>query len=289
VVPLVLPGSEFWDAYIHAHEDDWQLWQSPNTFEDYQSGDNLLFVYATAGDAGNPAPYWQAREEAAEASAKWLVPAGPTEQDSWVTFCYTASDLVCHSIWVVTFGRTVSIFMRAPDGGILGGGFPSTNYETLEKLRDGVISSMTTVDVSTTYQGWVDFYLTLGAIVDAYAPHDGTTWINAPDFDRERQTTHVLICDPCPDHADHLAVADAVYQITVSDRGPWSRAWFIDYPIAWADGRYPVNLGKAGYDIKRGLFMAYNDVVKAKTGSDTYAPQPWFYENAFNRDYFRFA
>ena len=289
VTPLTLPVSPYWDVYVHAHEDDWQAWQSPNAVWDYQSGDSVLLVYTTAGDAGNPPSYWQAREDAAEASVHWLVPSGPSEGSGFVTVCYTADVAVCHPVWTRTYGRAVSVYLRAPDGGADGGGFPSTNYETLEKLRDGAIGTLTTVDGSTTYQGWADFTSTLAAVINAYAPPDDRTWVNAPDFDRDRQTTHVPGCDPCPDHADHLATADAVYDITVAAGGPWNRAWFIDYPLGYADPRYPANLDAGGYATKRGLFMAYRDALYQETGIDEYTANAWFWENAFNRCYGRVA
>ena len=84
-------------------------------------------------------------------------------------------------------------------------------------------------------------------------------------------------------------LADAVYAITIRTGAPWSRAWFVDYPIAYGDARYPANLDSAGYQLKKDLFMAYNEKFLALTGIDTYAQQPAFWENAFHRDYFRVA
>ena len=104
---------------------------------------------------------------------------------------------------------------------------------------------------------------------------------------RVAQTTHVDICPDFPDHADHLAVADAIHNITIDAGAPWSRRWYIDYPIAWADPRYPENLDAPSYEVKRALFMAYNEVQKALTGFDEYATMPWFWENCFRRNYNR--
>jgi len=283
------PPQQRWDVYVHAHEDDWQLFLSPSPYHAYQAGDNLLFIYVTAGDAGQGSSYWIARELAAEASVKAIAGTGFLEGNATATFCYTASTQVCHDIHLWTYERTVSVYMRLPDSGVNGGGFPSTGYQSLGKLRDGNISSLNAIDGSTTYNGWDDLTSTLAAIINAYAPHDSTTMINGPDFDRDRQTTHVDICPDCPDHADHLSVADAVYAITIGAGAPWSRTFYIDYPIAWADSRYPANLDSANYDIKKQLFMAYNDRQKELTGIDEYAQMPWFWENCFQRDYSRTA
>jgi len=84
-----------------------------------------------------------------------------------------------------------------------------------------------------------------------------------------------------------LAVADLVYNVTIGRSAAWSREWYIDYPICFADSRYPVNMDATQYQTKKNLFMAYNDRFKALTGVDTYAQQPTFWENCFKREYFR--
>ncbi len=178
------PSPEVWDVYVHAHQDDWQLWESPDSYNHYQAGDHLLFIYTTAGDAGQDISRWGAREQGAEASVRYIVGAGAAEASGSVNFCYTAGQQVCHSIWTWTYGDTVSVFMRVPDGGNMGGGFPSTGGQSMEKLRDGNITSMSAVDGSTTYQSWADFYSTINAIIAAHAPFDSTTRVNVPDFDR---------------------------------------------------------------------------------------------------------
>ena len=278
--------TEMWDVYVHAHQDDWQLFLSPNAYYDYQHGDHLLFVYATAGDAGLGPGWWQPREEGAKASVREIAGSGQAEGTLSGIFCHSAPADVCHTISGWTYGNSVSIFMRLPDGNVGGTGFPTTGNQSLALLRDGGISSMTAVDGSTTYDSWADFYLTVNAIIMTYTPYDSTTWVNAPDFDRVRQTSQGDACHDCPDHADHLAVADAVHTIAVDMGAPWSRAWFIDYPIGYADPRYPANLGPTDYLIKKQAFMAYNDVVFANTGSNEYTARPDFWENCFQRTYY---
>src|SRR3989454_978338 len=222
------PPAETWDVYVHAHEDDWQLFLSPNTYYDYQAGHHLLFVYVTAGDAGRGASYSGAREQASQASVQYLVGNNFPSASAFVTVCYTDTTTVCHDVWRRTLNRTVSVYMRLPDGNSDGNGFPSTQFRTLEKLRDGVIPTLSAVDNSTTYNGWRDFYLTIAAIITAYAPYDATTQVNAPDFDRVRQSFEGKTCNGCSDHPDHLAVGDAVYNFTIGAGTPWARRVFIE-------------------------------------------------------------
>jgi hypothetical protein len=51
------------DFFIHGHEDDWQIFMSPAAYRGAQNGEPIVFIYATAGDAGNADQnYWRARE-----------------------------------------------------------------------------------------------------------------------------------------------------------------------------------------------------------------------------------
>jgi len=285
--PSPPPSGPAWSVYVHAHEDDWQLFESPSSVSDYQAGNNLLFIIVTAGDAGMSPSYWQAREEATMASVQYVT--GPqTEIAKSVPFCHS-TPAVCHNVWQRSYGQTISIFMRLPDGNEDGFGWLSTGFVSLAKLRDGLILSLTAVDGSTTYGSWQDLYLTVSAIVSTYAPYDSTTTINAPDFDRTRQSFEGQNCRTCSDHSDHLAVADLIRTISIERGAPWARQWFIDYPIGWADSRYPANLNSTGYTIKRDLFMAYNERFRALTGIDAYANQKVFWENCFQRNYVRTA
>lgn len=279
------PPSTTWGVYIHAHQDDWQLFESRDAYHDYLAGDNLLIVYVTAGDAGQGAAYWQPREQAADASVIALAGSGSQGMSGNVTACYGASPQVCHTVSTWTYARVVSVFMRLPDGGVLGGGFGSNNFQSLEKLRNGTISSLSAVDGSTTYSSWSDLYQTIAAIVQVYAPSSASTVVHAPDFDRSRQTAQGSICPGCGDHADHLAVADLVYNATVGLGAPWTRAFYIDYPLGFADPRYPVNLNANDTAVKQELFMAYNNEFANLTGHNDYNSQPWFYNNCFQREY----
>ena len=285
-VPAGQAPPALWAVQIHAHEDDWQLFESPDATYSYTAGYHLLFIYVTAGDGGADQTVWEAREESAMASVRHVVGTA-SESTTSTTVCYTVPAPTCHTMWQWNYGTTVSMFMRLPDGNMDGGGFAAYGFQSIEKLRDGNITSITAVDSSTTYNGWADLYQTLGAIVVAFAPNDATTKISAPDFDRVRQSYEGKSCNGCSDHADHLAVGDAVYAVAVGGGAPWSPLWYIDYPICWADSRYPVNLDATTYQMKKDTFMAYNDRLNQLTGVDTYASQPSFWENCFQREYSR--
>jgi len=72
--------------YFAAHEDDWQLFMSPNAYRDVQaSSTKVVFVYLTAGDdgagignAGRSQPYYLARENGAKLSVMFIADAQST-------------------------------------------------------------------------------------------------------------------------------------------------------------------------------------------------------------------
>src|SRR5438445_4608629 len=203
------PPAKTWAVYVHAHEDDWQLFMSPNTVVDYQAGHTLLFIIVTAGDAGGPTSYWQAREEAVIASVQVLTGTS-TDTSKSTTICYTVTSPVCHKILERDYGTTVTFFMRLPDGNSDGGGFSSTGFQSIEKLRDGAIPSINAIDNSTTYNSWQDLYLTVGGIITTFAGPDPSPSVNAPAFDRGRPSYENMGCTGGAAHRDPHSLADPV-------------------------------------------------------------------------------
>jgi hypothetical protein len=115
----------------------------------------LVFIYASAGDNGDAAAYWNAREKAALA-AQSLLAQGPKVAGN---FQCVPKVIGGRPIQHCTDGVSVAYFMRSPDGILDGQGFPTNKCESLLKLRQcqqGKSCPMTTVDGSTTYQTWDD-------------------------------------------------------------------------------------------------------------------------------------
>src|SRR2546428_4188336 len=65
-----------WAVQIHAHEDDWQLFLSPDATYSYTAGYHLLFIYVTAGGGGAGQNVWGGREESALAGVRHAVGTG---------------------------------------------------------------------------------------------------------------------------------------------------------------------------------------------------------------------
>ncbi len=138
--------------YFAAHEDDWQLFMNPNAYQDVQrTSTKVVFVYLTAGDAGaglgngeRSQPYYLARENGAKLSVKFMADAQKTPAipvDS-------VASISGHATKRWLYRNTVSYFLRLPDGNPQGTGYVSTAWQSIKRLREGAIPTMTAIDNS---------------------------------------------------------------------------------------------------------------------------------------------
>lgn len=165
--------AQAYDDYILGHADDWQLFMGEKAFDDIVSSERVIFVYVTAGDAGYRAggwgsvPMYLAREEGAIASAsiatsvlsKWY----PADQKTTVT-------LNGHPVTRIIHRNTWHYFLRLPNGAPDGNGYAGDNFESLARFRTGAVSTITTVDGSTTYTSYADLAKTLQTLLNQWAP-----------------------------------------------------------------------------------------------------------------------
>lgn len=240
------------DVYLHAHQDDWQLFMGDHTNASVQSGRRVVLIYTTAGDAGRGSTYWHAREAAAQASADAITPAG-----TWA--CATAT-VNAHPIRRCAKGNLIAYSMRLPDGNAdTGTGF---GYGSLLLLRDSS-RALTAIDSSTTYPTWVDFYTTVGAIITAESQDvaESVVTLNAPDYDKTY--------NPDPEHKDHRATADAARAALGTHA--WPQVWYVDYDIK----NRPANLSASDHAVKQAEFSAYDNYMLNAVG-ETYANDPGY-------------
>src|SRR5262245_60757266 len=144
--------------YFGAHPDDWQLFMNPNAYYDVQKPSNkVVFVYVTAGDAGvglgnggRSQPYYLARENGAKLSVKFMVDAAKPPQNP----VDSVASVSGHAMKRWLYGNTISYFMRLPDGSPQGTGYVATAQQSLKRLHEEATPTMTSIDNSTTYEGW---------------------------------------------------------------------------------------------------------------------------------------
>lgn len=151
--------------YIGAHQDDWQLFMSPQAITDLNAADTtVIFIYLTAGDAGVEASWRRGRSAGALSSLQFAKrqPIAPL-----------TPELVAvqgHPIACYTIANTRSYFLDLPDGNMDGSGFPATGSQSLQLLHEGRISAINAlVDqpvYTTHYATWSDFVTTLRALIE---------------------------------------------------------------------------------------------------------------------------
>lgn len=260
--------------YFGAHEDDWQLFMNPNAYDDiHKESTRVVFVYLTAGDAGaglgnagRSQPYYLAREYGAKLSVKFMAdaenhPAIPLE---------SVASHAGHPIKRWIYRNSVSYFLRLPDGNPEGTGYPTTGLQSLQRLRDGEISSMTAIDSSTAYNGWADLRATLRALIDAERGSAANVWINVADTDTSKNVG---------DHSGHQHTAMAVME-AVSELPCINRAFYLDYITA----EMPENMSADEREIEAGTFGA---LVVGLTALDHWSAFDGLHRSWLSRHYYR--
>jgi len=236
---MAVNTGEYLKVYVHAHQDDWELFMSDRTSTGLQSVTNLAVIYTTAGDGGNTTSWWQTRELAAKAAVDVLAGPGP-----WSCAPFVING---HIIQRCGKGRTIVYDMRLPSCAMSSEGYAGRGC--IGDLRDGR-PTLVALDGSTTYTSWADLSATLRGIVDYESANQSAPFVevHSPDYDRVANK---------PNHPDHLATADLV--LAASAPRSWNISWYIDYPTQYL----AVNLTQAAHDIKRDIFYAYDNYMGA--------------------------
>jgi hypothetical protein len=260
--------------YFAAHEDDWQLFMAPNAFEDVLGGAaKTVFVHVTAGDdglgtgtGGRKFPYYLARENGAINAIRFMADADRMPiKDSVGPVTFNG-----HSIYRIAYRNTIGYFLRLPDGDALGEGFAGTRFQSLKRLADGNIATLTAVDGSTTYHGWRDLVATISDIVEYERANAPLIQLNVADPDPQ--------INPA-DHSDHLMTAKAALD-AAADMDCVRRAYYVDY----ASSKLPENLGAHERDMASAVFGVTLAGVIAFDQSTAWS----HYDQSFvGRDYYR--
>ncbi|MEO7126870.1 MAG: PIG-L family deacetylase [Nakamurella sp.] len=220
---------------VVAHEDDDLLFQGATIAADIAAGHCVRTVYVTAGNDNLPSWYWLAREAGVKAAYAEL--AGVS--NNWAS---ADTGIPGHPIMLATLVGAPAIslaFMHLPDGQMDGSGDTQANGDSLQKLMQGVIHSIHTVDGSPAYtkDALVD---TLATIMDDFRP----TSINTLDYSGAYGDG---------DHSDHHVVAQLTKLAQAQYRGVHSFNGYLGYGIA----TYPANLSGAAVSTKSNAFFTY--------------------------------
>ncbi|MCU1366992.1 MAG: putative N-acetylglucosaminyl phosphatidylinositol deacetylase [Ilumatobacteraceae bacterium] len=220
---------------VVAHEDDDLLFLRPDLAADITAGKCIHTVFLTAGDDGLGSSYWLARETGAKAAYA---------QMSGLANSWTETDVVVTGRTLATFhldaAPNISLtFVRLPDGGVGGLGFPSTGSKSMQHLLDGTLASLQTIDGSATYTV-ADLTSTLTGLMTADQPDTIRTQDPLGGFDDG-------------DHSDHHSTARLTLAARQNYATPNTLVAYRGYPVSGL----PSNLSSADQAAKTRVFLTY--------------------------------
>lgn len=226
--------------YIGAHQDDWQLFMSPQAYDDLVADQTrVVFIYTTAGDAGDDQRWGRGRSAGALSSIQYArhlrIEAVPAEM----------STVNGHPIESYTIANTRSYYLNLPDGNGDGNGFSATGLQSLEKLQQKRIPAIDALveqnAYTTRYRTWQELVATLRAILELEAPPSLYASISVHILDPEASR-----------HSDHkytgIMVADA---LGADPR--YQQAMYAEYQTP----DMPINVEGTDLVRKAGLYLFY--------------------------------
>jgi|GEM_PF-2069403 len=225
------------------HQDDTLLFMSPRLQAELDSGRCVRTVFVTAGDAGQPASYWEGREAGVEAAYAEM--AGVA--DAWATEELVSAGHPLRLRTLVADPRVSIVFMRLPDGGN-GEGFPAYGNQSIVKLWCSVDASsectqseatIEAVDGSAAYT-YGELLATLTGLIDEFGP----TQIWTQDYEEDIHAT---------DHPDHVITGRLTRAAAALDPGAHKLLAVWDYKTQ----TMPANVSGAALTRKQQAYYTY--------------------------------
>ncbi|KAE8372487.1 GlcNAc-PI de-N-acetylase-domain-containing protein [Aspergillus bertholletiae] len=189
---------------IVAHQDDDLLFMSPDVLNDVRSGRAVRTVFLTAGDAGLGEAYWTSRQ--AGSLATYAKIAGVANEWNEGDAGIEGFDIPLYGL--AAMPQIELAFMHIPDGNGDGSGFAATGGVSLQKLWEGTISEIGTVDASGTTYTKTQLLDVLTDIIESFNPDRINTldYVNdLGDGDHSDHHTTGFFADHASQNADNNA------------------------------------------------------------------------------------
>jgi LmbE family N-acetylglucosaminyl deacetylase len=241
-------------AMFWAHYDDDLVFANPTLLQALDRGWHARSFFFTASDAGHGMSDYAAGRERGIRDA-YDVMRGST--GPWSDRSVTLRSGLTVTVTSPDGDDRISLsFLRLPDGGLRGGGYAHTGWDSLAKLESGELSSIRTLDTgqAVTREILVE---TIAGLVEEYDPTSVIS--HHPGF----------ADDAGDDHPDHQTVGRIVTAAVDADL---IDADLVRYAIGYPGARHPANIEPALLRRKLEVFAAYgaHDPVVAREAVDDY-------------------
>lgn len=244
--------SQYLDIFIHAHPDDIELFMGMTAKRAIENGHHIIMLLATTGDGGAKhrllesntgkiTRYHENRLIAHDEAIKYLL---NTKQNA-TTHCELIGG---HILTYETFNHQVwSYNLKLPDG-YRGVGFESNQFETLEKLYKGDISSIHAID-GNHYHSLDDLKSTIQHLLLTHTKTHQHITFHIPEYDEEQNKGA---------HSDHFYVSRLMNDIIKSGVfGAVSINMYSDY----INGTKPINLNADDEKFHLALNKVIDDIL----------------------------
>ena len=234
LLALLTGNAQAYDStvfYIVGHQDDWQLFMSPNAYYDAQNKNvKTVFIYMTAGDAGlgdgfaggSRTPYYRARDIGAEAAMRFIATYPGEFRSTSTSRLVFAND---HSLPRWQYNNAMAYYFHLPDGFPAGAGHANTGWQSLQRLESNAINSITDIHNKNTFTGWKDLVYTVQSIVQYEATGSSNVWVNIPNPYADPGDGSN---SPTEDHSDHIYSGYLMLD-AINDLPCINRAYFYGY------------------------------------------------------------
>ena len=220
---------------VVAHQDDDLLFLNPDVQADINAGKCVTTVFVTSGDGGGTLASVLSRENGTRVAYATMARVA----NAWSSVAMNMNGQI-EQRWMLSANPNVSlIFLRLPDGGGDGAGFSANGFQSLQKLWDGRIASVSSKDGHSSYSR-ATLISALGVLLNSFNPNS----FRIQNFSRSYGTG---------DHSDHITAAKFAYASDPLFAGPHTVLAYRGYDISGS----AANLVAAEISLKQQAFFAY--------------------------------
>jgi hypothetical protein len=248
-------------VYLAAHQDDWQLFMDPLVSADLTDPlCKTIILHTTAGDAGRSESYWKARETASVGSLHFrLAESGPVPHTD------EPAEILKKRVQRHIIGNARIYFFRLPDGNIDGNGFQLNGNSSMEKLKQGAIKNLVTVDRRSVFGSFDELCCLVTDLILQEAGESGVLMknvvLNYPEYDEGLSPD---------DHSDHYATGHLGERVLAGKE--CTRRIFIHYAMLNHESVL------AGEDLfwKVGMLAVYHQSIFRECGYSTLGERSFY-------------